>query len=156
MYLNFNKHLSKMCWFVHCFGNPCGGRLGFPGGSRGKEFAYKYRFDPWFGKIPWGRKWQPIPVFLHGRIPWTEEPGGLESKGSQRFRYNWWLRRHTGGHIAVLIPVLQPTLPSVSAMAKFLPCPSPTTHPTQPTHTHTHTQTFWCCRSGVTPETSQL
>ena len=22
------------------------------------------RFDPWFGKIPWRRKWQLIPVFL--------------------------------------------------------------------------------------------
>ena len=23
-------------------------------------------FDPWVGKIPWRRKWQPIPVFLPG------------------------------------------------------------------------------------------
>ena len=23
-------------------------------------------FDPWVGKIPWGRKWQPTPVFLPG------------------------------------------------------------------------------------------
>ena len=22
-------------------------------------------------------------------IPWTEEPGGLQSKGSQRVRHNW-------------------------------------------------------------------
>ena len=22
------------------------------------------RFDPWVGKIPWRRKWQPIPVLL--------------------------------------------------------------------------------------------
>ena len=21
-------------------------------------------FDPWVGKIPWRREWQPIPVFL--------------------------------------------------------------------------------------------
>ena len=31
-------------------------------------------FDPWIGKIPWGRKWQPSPVFLSGnpmnRGPW--------------------------------------------------------------------------------------
>ena len=25
--------------------------------------------------------WQPTPVFLPGRIPWTEEPGGLQSLG---------------------------------------------------------------------------
>ena len=24
------------------------------------------RFDPWVGKIPWGRKWQLTPVFLPG------------------------------------------------------------------------------------------
>ena len=23
-------------------------------------------FDPWVGKIPWRRKWQPSPVFLYG------------------------------------------------------------------------------------------
>ena len=23
-----------------------------------------YRFDPWVGKIPWRREWQPTPVFL--------------------------------------------------------------------------------------------
>ena len=26
-------------------------------------------------------KWQPTPVFLPGKIPWTEEPGGLQSMG---------------------------------------------------------------------------
>ena len=36
----------------------------------GKELAYQYRryrrhrFDPWVGKIPWRRVWQPTPVFL--------------------------------------------------------------------------------------------
>ena len=24
------------------------------------------QLDPWVGKIPWGRKWQPTPVFLPG------------------------------------------------------------------------------------------
>ena len=40
-------------------------------------------FDPWVGKIPWRRKWQPTPVFLAWKIPWMEEPGGLSSMGSQ-------------------------------------------------------------------------
>ena len=26
----------------------------------------KLRFDPWVGKIPWRRAWQPTPVFLTG------------------------------------------------------------------------------------------
>ena len=43
---------------------------GFPGGASGKELACQHRrckrlrFDPWVGKIPWRRKWQPTPVFL--------------------------------------------------------------------------------------------
>ena len=40
------------------------------------------------GKIPRGRKWQPTPVFLPGNIPWTEEPGGLQTMGSQRVRHD--------------------------------------------------------------------
>ena len=27
----------------------------------------KHGFDPWSGKIPWRRKWQPTPVFLPGK-----------------------------------------------------------------------------------------
>ena len=38
------------------------------------------------GKIPWRRAWQPTPVFLPGESPWSEEPGGLQSMGSQRVR----------------------------------------------------------------------
>ena len=41
-------------------------------------------FDPWVGKLPWRGKWLPTPVFLPGEIPWTEEPGRLQSMGSQR------------------------------------------------------------------------
>ena len=32
---------------------------------------------------PRRRAWQPTPVFLPGESPWTEEPGGLQSMGSQ-------------------------------------------------------------------------
>ena len=41
----------------------------FPGGTSGKEFTCqcrRSRFDPWAGKIPWRRAWQPTPVFLPG------------------------------------------------------------------------------------------
>ena len=40
----------------------------------GKEAACQCRrykrhgFDPWVGKIPWRRKWQPAPVFLPGEF----------------------------------------------------------------------------------------
>ena len=39
----------------------------FPGGSEGKESACgRPRFNPWVGKIPYRREWQPTPVFLSG------------------------------------------------------------------------------------------
>ena len=41
-------------------------------------------FNPWVRKIPWRRKWQPTAVLFVWKIPWTEEPGGLQSTGSQR------------------------------------------------------------------------
>ena len=28
----------------------------------------RYRFDPWVGKIPWRRKWQPTPIYLPGKF----------------------------------------------------------------------------------------
>ena len=45
-------------------------------------------FDPRVRKIPWKRAGQPTPVFLPGKSPWTEEPGGLQSMGSQRVGHN--------------------------------------------------------------------
>ena len=53
--------------------------LGFPGGDSGKEPTCQCRrhkrhgFDPWVGKIPWRRAWQPTPVFL------PEESNGQRS-----------------------------------------------------------------------------
>ena len=35
---------------------------------------------------------------LAWRIPWTEEPGGLQSMGSQRIRHNWATNTHTHTH----------------------------------------------------------
>ena len=46
-------------------------------------------FNPWVGKIPWRRAWQPTPVFLPGEFPWTEEPGGLQSMELQRVGHDW-------------------------------------------------------------------
>ena len=28
----------------------------------------RLEFDPWIGKIPWRREWQPTPVFLLGKF----------------------------------------------------------------------------------------
>ena len=57
----------------------------FPGGLAVKICqCRRCRFDPWVGKIPWRKKWQPTAVFLPGKSQRTEEPGGLHSTGSPR------------------------------------------------------------------------
>ena len=77
--------------------DPC-----FPGGGGGEEPTCQCRrhgFDPWVGKIPWRRAWQPTPVFLPG------EPHGQKSLVG----YGPWGRkelntteRHTTGLESVL------------------------------------------------------
>ena len=49
----------------------------------------EHRFNPWVGKIPWRKAWQPTPVLLHGESPWTEEPGGLQTMEWQRVKHDW-------------------------------------------------------------------
>ena len=44
----------------------------------------RHRFNSCVRKIPWRRKGQPTPVFLPGKIPWTEDPGRLQSMESQK------------------------------------------------------------------------
>ena len=53
--------------------------------------------ETWVGKIPWRRAWQPTPVFLPGKCPWTEEPwqGRMGFMGSQRVRHNWATKHST-------------------------------------------------------------
>ena len=55
--------------------------------SRIRLSCRRPRFDPWVGKIPWRRKWQPTAVFLsgefHGRrslagyIPWVRKESDM-------------------------------------------------------------------------------
>ena len=46
----------------------------------------------WVGSLgwedPWRRVQQPTPVFLPEESPWAEDPGRLQSMGSQRVRHN--------------------------------------------------------------------
>ena len=62
--------------------------MGFPGGTVVKNPPAnagdtRHGFDPWVGKIPWSRKWQPCSSILAWGIPWTEVPGRLQSMGLQ-------------------------------------------------------------------------
>ena len=46
-------------------------------------------FDPWVGKMPWRRKWQPTPVLLLGKCHGQRILVVLWSMGSQRVGHNW-------------------------------------------------------------------
>ena len=65
--------------------------MGFPGGSAGKNLSAcnagdgRCEFDPWLGKIPWKRKWQPTSVFLPEKSQGQRSlagysPGGARSR----------------------------------------------------------------------------
>jgi len=62
-------------------------------GTSGKEPACQCKrhkrqeFNLWDGKLPWRRAWQLTPV-LPGESPWTEEPRGLQSPGSQGVKHD--------------------------------------------------------------------
>ena len=62
---------------------------------------------PYFtiGRFPWRSAWQPTPVFLPEESPWTEEPGGLQSMGSQRVGHDW-ASKHTHSQIARVLYVV--------------------------------------------------
>ena len=66
---------------------------------------------------PWKKAWQPTPVFLPGESPWTEEPGGLQSMGSESnmterlskgfillcMHDTSWMLRYVLQHLSVLV-----------------------------------------------------
>ena len=64
--------------------------LGFPGGSVGKESACNAGDEgsvPGSGRVPGEEHGNPF-LYSCWRIPWTGEPGGLQSVGLQRVRHD--------------------------------------------------------------------
>ena len=60
--------------------------MGFPGGSKGKASACRAGdpgSTPGSGRSPGEGNSNPLQYSVW-EIPWTEEPGGLQSAGSQR------------------------------------------------------------------------
>ena len=91
-----------------------------PGGANGKESTCQCRklkkrgrcgFDPWVGKIPWRRKWQPSPVFLPGEShgqrslaghgPWgrkgSDTTEGLSTRVLAVIIFNGHAHQYVGG-----------------------------------------------------------
>jgi len=60
----------------------------FPGGSVIKAHQCRrlrrHRFSPWVGKIPPKEEMATHSSILAWKVPWTEEPSGIQSVGSQK------------------------------------------------------------------------
>ena len=72
------------------------------------------RFDPWVGKIPWSRKWQPIPVFLPGKAHGQRSQMGYSPWGCKVLDMTEHAcvhtHTHTHTHPPALFPLLRPSL----------------------------------------------
>ena len=90
--------------------------LGLPRWLSGKESACqcrRHRFDPWVGRIPWRRKWQPTPVFLLGKFhgqrgawwgPWGSKELDMTEPVSTGFSLDVFLRFITFSYFSHLWP----------------------------------------------------
>ena len=88
--------------------------LGLPRWCSGKDSTCYWRrckrsvFDPWAGKIPWRKKWQPTPVFLPGEL------SPAESMGSQS--QTWWARTASRGQKLALGTMSAPSPPPLQVL----------------------------------------
>ena len=82
-----------------------GAVLSISGIHRGKESACQCRrckrceFNPWVGKIPWRRKWQPTPVFLPGKSHGQRNLAGYSPWGCKELD----MSEHTHTHNNITI-----------------------------------------------------
>ena len=92
-----NGDLKKIQINIYCL------KLELPWWLRRQSICLQCRrpgFDPWVGKIPWRRKWQPTPVLLPGKShgqrnlvgysPW----GCKESDTTERLHFYFWCSMH--------------------------------------------------------------
>ena len=85
---------ENLCWSLFQllrFGQSLTVLEGLPRWPSGKESACqcrRYEFNPWVGKTPWRRKWQPTPIFLPGKFYGQRGLAGYSLK-SQRTGHDW-------------------------------------------------------------------
>ena len=74
------------------------------------------RFYPWVGKIPWGSKWQPIPVFLPGKSHGQRAGGPSWVHEITRVGHNLMTKPTP---LNILSPVLRPTAQKKKFLSKY-------------------------------------
>ena len=84
---------------------------GFPSGSDGKASVCNAGDDPWVGKIPWRRKWQPTPGFLPGKSHGLRSLVGYRPWGREESDMTEWLPFHFLSMLYILSPWLNYFVP---------------------------------------------
>ena len=56
----------------------------WPSGKESSCQCRRYRFNPWVRKVPWRRKWQTTPVFLHGKSHGQRSLEGYSPRSDRR------------------------------------------------------------------------
>ena len=118
-----------MTWTCLSWGLPISGRL--PRWYSNKEPACqsrRRRLDPWDGKIPWRRRWQPTPVLLPGKPNGQRSLEGYRPRGRKESAVTDGLSTDIiSGNTSFTPPVLKTkamgtplTLPSSSNSASLL------------------------------------
>ena len=82
--MNKIKYLVLVCFF---FKHTCGVNRASQAALVVKNPPAAAGWVPGLGRSAGGRHRQPTPVLFSGEIPWTEEPGRLQSMGSLRVRH---------------------------------------------------------------------
>ena len=104
---------------------------GFPGGSDGKESAFNAGDSaskagdlgsiPGLGRSTGGGHGNPLQYSCPGESPWTEDPGGPQSIGSQRVEHDW-----AASSVQFSCSVMSDSLQPHGLQHTRLPCPWPT------------------------------
>ena len=84
-----NSHVCLAILYDFFFFFFCGAGEGCFPGKESTCQCRRHRFNPWAGKIPLEEEMATHCSLLAWEIPWKEEPGGLQSTGSQRVRHDW-------------------------------------------------------------------
>ena len=91
---------------------------GFPGGSDSQESACNVGdlgSIPGLGRFPGGEHGNPLQFSCLENPQWTEEPGGLQSVGSQRVRHDWATKRNRDAEKGMGEEGVAPVLGDVSS-----------------------------------------
>ena len=105
---------------------------GLPCWLSGKEPTCRCRICrlyPWVGKIPWRRKWQPIPVFLPGKSQGQRSLVGYSPQGHKKDKTEATKQQTTGNHtdskFQIRMRVLQFVLLGIAIWAQTGESPVP-------------------------------